>query len=99
MTLCLVPAFSTLTVLDTQCHRHILVGNKKVLRFDIQKYCTTLKLKVLVLISFSVPMTSSACCSTGVGEVHMIDVNNSLLKVKVITVESLSHMQCNPELI
>lgn len=39
-----------------------------------------------LLIFFVMLMTSRACCRTGVGEVHIIYLNNSLVKVKVITV-------------
>lgn len=62
-----------------------------------QNSCATLKTVVrswelghsvqeMLVLFFSIPMTSSVCCSTGVGKKHLIHLNNSLVKVKVITV-------------
>lgn len=42
--------------------------------------------KSCLFIFLTVPTTSSACCSTVVGEAHIIYLNNSQVKVKVITV-------------
>lgn len=98
--LALSASFQYFNSFNTQCHRQIFVRTKKVFwlfrifRSTVQLWKDFLKilelgyslLQTLVLLFFSVPMTSCACCSTGVGEVHVIGVNNSLVKVKVITV-------------